>query len=52
MKTGDRVSQGDLIVTLEAEGAPAVPPKERIKEDAAPSPGGGQAGYGSAERRL
>jgi dihydrolipoamide dehydrogenase len=47
MKTGDRVSQGDLIVTLEAEGAPAVPPKERIKEDASPSPGSGQAGYGS-----
>ena len=47
VKTGDRVSQGDLIITLDAEGAPAIPPKERIKEEAAPSPGPGQAGYGS-----
>src|SRR5215207_1896670 len=47
VKTGDRISQGDLILTLEAEGAPAIPPKERIKEEAAPSPGPGQAGYGS-----
>jgi dihydrolipoamide dehydrogenase len=45
--TGDRVSQGDLIITLDAEGASAIPPKERIKEEAAPSPGPGQAGYGS-----
>jgi dihydrolipoamide dehydrogenase len=47
VKTGDRVSQGDLIITLDGEGAPAVPPKERIKEDAAASAGAGQAGYGS-----
>ncbi len=47
VKTGDRVSRGDLIATLEAEGAPAVPPKERVKEDASPSPGPGQPGYGS-----
>ena len=47
VKTGDRVSQGDLIIMLEAEGAPAIPPKERIKEEAAPWPGQGQAGYGS-----
>ena len=47
VKTGDRVSQGDLIITLDAEGAPAIPPKERITEEAAPSPGPGQAGYGS-----
>src|SRR5919107_1664888 len=47
VKTGDRVSQGDLIITLDAEGAPAIPPKERITEGAAPSPGPGQAGYGS-----
>ena len=47
VKTGDRVSQGDLIITLDAEGASAIPPKERIKEEAAPSPGPGQAGYGS-----
>ena len=47
VKTGDRVSRGDLIATLEAEGAPAVPPKERVEEDASPSPGPGQPGYGS-----
>ena len=47
VKTGDRISHGDLIITLDAEGAPAIPPKERIKEEAAPSPGQGQAGYGS-----
>src|SRR5215213_7175849 len=47
VKTGDRVSQGDLIITLDAEGAPAISPKERITEEAAPSPGPGQADYGS-----
>jgi dihydrolipoamide dehydrogenase len=47
VKTGDRVSKGDLLITLDAEGGPATPPKERIKEEAAPSPGPGQAGYGS-----
>jgi dihydrolipoamide dehydrogenase len=48
VKVGDRVSQGDLILLLEAEGAPAIPPKERVKEGAAPDPGGGAANYGSA----
>jgi len=47
VKAGDRISQGDLIIALDAEGASAIPPKERIKEEAAPSPGPGQAGYGS-----
>ncbi len=47
VKTGDRVSQGDLIITLDAEGALPIPSKERITEEAAPSPGQGQAGYGS-----
>jgi dihydrolipoamide dehydrogenase len=47
VKTGDRVSQGDLIVVLEGESAAAIPPKERVKEDAATAPGGGQASYGS-----
>jgi dihydrolipoamide dehydrogenase len=47
VKAGDRVSMGDLIVIMEGAGAPAVPPKERIKEAAAPSPGGGPPGYGS-----
>ena len=46
-KPGDRVSQGDVIATLEAEGAPALPPKERVEEEAAPSPGAGPAGTGS-----
>ena len=32
---------------MEGAGAPAVPPKERITEAAAPSPGGGVPGYGS-----
>ncbi|MBV8311439.1 MAG: dihydrolipoyl dehydrogenase, partial [Planctomycetaceae bacterium] len=47
VKIGDRVSQGDLILLLEAETAAAIPPKERVKEGAAPSPGGGPANYGS-----
>src|SRR4051794_21283402 len=47
VKVGDRVSMGDLIVVMEGAGAPAVPPKERITEAAAPSPGGGPPGYGS-----
>src|SRR6188474_144055 len=46
VKAGDRVSQGDLIVLLEAEGGAAIPPKERLREDAAPSAGNVQAGYG------
>src|SRR3954470_12704398 len=47
VKAGERVSMGDLIVVMEGAGAPAVPPKERIIESAAPSPGGGAPGYGS-----
>ena len=47
VKTGDRVSEGDLILFLEAESPAAIPPKERIKEDAAPTPGGGPPNYGS-----
>src|SRR5690349_10384916 len=47
VKTGDRVSEGALIVLLEAEGGAAIPPKEKVKEDAAPSAGNVQAGYGS-----
>jgi dihydrolipoamide dehydrogenase len=47
VKAGDRVSERDLILLLEAEGAAATPPKERVKEDAAPS-SGEPAGYGSA----
>ena len=47
IKPGDRVSQGSLILLMEPEGAAAIPPKERIREDAtpaAPEP----PGYGSA----
>ncbi len=39
VKTGDRVSEGDLILSLEAESPAAIPPKERIKEGAAQHPG-------------
>jgi len=37
VKVGDRVSQGSTILLLDAEGAAAIPPKERISEDAAPA---------------
>jgi dihydrolipoamide dehydrogenase len=47
VKIGDRVSEGDIILLLEAEGASAIPPKERVKEEAAPDAGGGTANYGS-----
>jgi dihydrolipoamide dehydrogenase len=47
VKVGERVSEGDLIVLLEAEGGAAIPPKEKVREDAAPSAGNAQAGYGS-----
>jgi dihydrolipoamide dehydrogenase len=44
---GDRVGEGSLILVLEAEGEAATPPKERVREDAAPS-SGEPAAYGSA----
>ena len=37
VKLGDRVSEGSVILTLEAEGA-AVAAKEKVKEGAAPAP--------------
>jgi dihydrolipoamide dehydrogenase len=43
---GDRVSQGDVVATLEGEEQPGIPPKERVHESAhpeTPEP----AGYGS-----
>src|SRR6266545_1660937 len=43
---GDRVSEGTPIIMLRAEG-PAGRPKERVHEDAHPTPGE-PAGYGSA----
>src|SRR5919202_3102660 len=47
VKPGDRVSEGDVILVLETEAAAGTPPKERVKEGAAPAPGGGSANYGS-----
>jgi dihydrolipoamide dehydrogenase len=43
---GDRVSQGSVIMLVDAEGAPGTPPKERVHEDAHPQPSG-PADYGS-----
>src|SRR3954451_13798120 len=36
LKVGERVSEGDLIVLLESEGGASIPPKEKVREDAAP----------------
>ena len=47
VKVGDRVAEGAVILLLEAEGAAAIPPKERIKEGAAPGSGEPPA-YGSS----
>jgi dihydrolipoyl dehydrogenase len=56
VKVGDRVSQGSLILSMEtgeepaaAEEAALPPPKEKIREGAAPSPetGTGAATYGA-----
>jgi dihydrolipoamide dehydrogenase len=44
---GDSVSQGSVLMVLEAEGAPGLPPKERVHESAHPDPGE-KTGYGSA----
>jgi dihydrolipoamide dehydrogenase len=44
---GDTVSQGSVLMVLEAEGAPGVPPKEHVHEGGHPDPGE-KAGYGSA----
>src|SRR5512133_1327205 len=45
VKVGDRVGEGAVILLLEPEGAAAIPPKERVKEDASPA-SGEPAGYG------
>ena len=49
VKPGDRVSEGHLIALLEPQAAAGIPPKERVKEDAAAGPlaDGGPASYGS-----
>jgi dihydrolipoamide dehydrogenase len=44
---GDTVSQGSVLMVLEAEGAAGLPPKERVHESAHPDPGE-KTGYGSA----
>jgi dihydrolipoamide dehydrogenase len=44
---GDSVSQGSVIMVLEAEGAAGLPPKEHVHEGGHPDPGE-KAGYGSA----
>jgi dihydrolipoamide dehydrogenase len=38
VKPGDRVSQGSVILLLEAAGAAPVKPKETVREDASPAP--------------
>ena len=47
IKVGDRVGEGAVILTLEPEGAAAIPPKDKVKEGAAPA-SGEPAGYGSS----
>ena len=44
---GDRVAEGAVILLLEPEGAAAIPPKEKVKEGAAPA-SGEPATYGSS----
>jgi dihydrolipoamide dehydrogenase len=44
---GDSVSQGSVLMVVEAEGAPGLPPKEHVHESAHPDPGE-KTGYGSA----
>ena len=44
---GDTVSQGTVLMVVEAEGAPGLPPKEHVHESAHPDPGE-KTGYGSA----
>jgi dihydrolipoamide dehydrogenase len=46
VNVGDTVSQGDVILELEAQGEPGLPPKERIHESGHPA-APGPAGYGS-----
>jgi dihydrolipoamide dehydrogenase len=44
---GDTVSQGTVLMVVEAEGTPGTPPKEHVHESAHPDPGE-KTGYGSA----
>ena len=45
LAVGDRVSQGDVVATLEGEEQPGPPPKERVHESAHPE-APGPVGYG------
>ncbi len=47
VNVGDRVSEGSLILTLDAAGAAATPPKEKVRQDAEPAPEGASPSYGS-----
>ena len=47
VKVGDRVGEGSVIMTLEAAGAAATPPKEKVTQDAKSQPEGPPASYGS-----
>jgi len=47
VSVGDTVAEGDLILMLETEGAPGVPPKEHVTEGAGAAPTA-PADYGSA----
>ncbi|MBV9782687.1 MAG: dihydrolipoyl dehydrogenase [Acidisphaera sp.] len=47
VRTGDRVSEGSLILLLEAEGAAAAPARQTVKEEAEPQPEGPPSSYGS-----
>jgi dihydrolipoamide dehydrogenase len=46
LAVGDRVSQGDVVATLEGEEQPGTPARERVHESAHPDTGE-PAGYGS-----
>jgi dihydrolipoyl dehydrogenase len=46
LAVGDRVSQGDVVATLEGEEQPGAPAKERVHESAHPE-APGPVGYGS-----
>ncbi|MBV9115901.1 MAG: dihydrolipoyl dehydrogenase [Acetobacteraceae bacterium] len=47
VKLGDKVSEGDLVMLMEPAGAAATPPKETIRQEAAPAPEGPPSSYGS-----
>src|SRR4051794_12820673 len=47
VKVGDRVSEGSVMLTLEAAGAAGTPPKEKVKGQGSPSPSE-PTGYGSS----